>query len=82
MLKSKEIKTTRSRMENQMVNVDDILTEAEAARFLKVSSMTLSRWRNAGVLAFYRPGGYRIMYSKSKHLLPFLESSEILAKAG
>lgn len=59
----------------------DILTEPEAADFLKVSQGSLARWRNQGVLSFYRPGGYRLLYSKSKHLLPFLESCEQGARA-
>lgn len=76
-----KLEITCSQMENQMIDADDILTESDAAQFLKVSSMTLLRWRNAGVIGFYRPGGYRVMYSKQNHILPFLQSCEISAKA-
>ncbi len=55
---------------------DDILNEVEAARFLKVSRMTLLRWRKAGKLGCYRPGGFRVTYSKTNHLLPFLNDCE------
>jgi excisionase family DNA binding protein len=81
MFKPEKLKITRSRMENQMMDDDDILTESEAAKFLKVSSMTLSRWRNAGAIGFYRPGGYRVTYSKNHHIMPFLQACEISAKA-
>ena len=54
---------------------DDILDEPSAAEFLKLSRITLIRKRNGRKLEFYRIGT-RILYSKTKHLLPFLDRHE------
>ncbi len=54
---------------------DPLLSEAEAAKFLGISKMTLLRKRNAGNIGFFRLG-FRVLYSKEKHLLPFLEQCE------
>lgn len=53
-----------------------LLSEAEAARFLGISKMTLLRRRNAGNISFFRVG-FRVLYSREKHLLPFLEQCEV-----
>lgn len=54
---------------------EPLLNESEAARFLGISRITLIRKRNAGLIKFFRVG-YRILYSKEKHLLPFLLACE------
>jgi excisionase family DNA binding protein len=51
------------------------MNEVEAAKFLGISRMTLLRKRNAGEIGFYRVG-FRVLYSKEKHLIPFLETCE------
>jgi excisionase family DNA binding protein len=51
------------------------MNEVEAAKFLGISRMTLLRKRNAGEIGFYRVG-FRVLYSKEKHLIPFLEQCE------
>lgn len=56
-----------------------LLSEAEAAAFLGVSKMTVIRKRNAGELKFFRVG-FRVLYSKTKHLQPFLERRDGNAK--
>lgn len=53
-------------------NTETILTEPEAAKFLKVSAMTLQRNRTNKTIGFYQIGA-RITYSMEKHLKPFLE---------
>lgn len=53
----------------------DIIDERAAASFLGLSRITLIRKRNDRKLGFYRVGT-RILYSKSKHLLPFLALHE------
>ena len=54
---------------------EPLVNEAEAAKFLGISKMTLLRKRNAGEIGFYRVG-FRILYSKEKHLVPFLNQCE------
>ena len=54
---------------------EPLLSEAKAAQFLGISKMTLLRKRNAGQIGFFRVG-FRVLYSKEKHLLPFLEQCE------
>ena len=54
---------------------EPLISEAKAAEFLGISKMTLLRKRNAGEIGFYRVG-FRVLYSKEKHLLPFLEQCE------
>lgn len=54
---------------------EPLLSEAEAAHFLGMSKMTMLRKRLAGVIRFYRLG-FRVLYSKEKHLLPYLEICE------
>ena len=54
---------------------EPLLSEAEAARFLSVSKMTLLRKRHTGEISFFRVGA-RILYSKQKHLLPYLSKNE------
>ena len=60
-------------MENN--NKETIMTETEAAKFLKISRMTLIRLRQKEKIAFYRIG-FRVLYSLEKHLRPFLSSCE------
>ena len=55
---------------------DEILTEVEAQKFLRLSRMSLIRNRQAGRLGFFRLGGGRVAYSLQRHLLPFLASCE------
>lgn len=52
-----------------------LLSEAEAAKFLGISKMTVLRKRNTGEIGYYRVG-FRILYSKEKHLLPYLKKCE------
>ncbi|MDQ3713826.1 MAG: helix-turn-helix domain-containing protein [Acidobacteriota bacterium] len=59
---------------------EPLLNEKEAAKFLGVSRITLLRKRKLGEVAFFRIG-FRVLYSKEKHLLPFLEKCEQLAPA-
>jgi len=54
---------------------EPLLSEAEAAHFLGVSKMTMLRKRQAGTVGFYQVG-FRVLYSKEKHLLPYLTSCE------
>jgi excisionase family DNA binding protein len=54
---------------------EPLMNEQEAAKFLGISRMTLLRKRNAGEIGFYRVG-FRVLYSKEKHLIPFLETCE------
>jgi len=54
---------------------EPLLGEAEAAHFLGVSKMTMLRKRQAGIIGFYRVG-FRVLYSKEKHLLPYLATCE------
>lgn len=54
---------------------EPLLNEAQAARFLGISKMTLLRKRNAGEVEFFRVG-FRVLYSKEKHLIPFLKGCE------
>lgn len=56
---------------------EPMLSEAEAAKFLGISKMTLLRKRNAGKIGFFRVG-FRVLYSKEKHLIPFLQRCERL----
>jgi site-specific DNA recombinase len=57
------------------VPTEPLINEIEAAKFLGISRMTLLRKRNAREIGFYRVG-FRVLYSKEKHLLPFLKSCE------
>ena len=43
--------------------------------FKGISRMTLLRKRNASEIGFYQVG-HRILYSKEKHLIPFLKACE------
>ena len=52
-----------------------LLSEAAAAKFLGVSKMTLLRKRHAAEISFFRVGA-RILYSKEKHLHPYLSKHE------
>ena len=54
---------------------EPLMNEIEAAKFLGISRMTLLRKRNASEIGFFRVG-FRVLYSKEKHLLPFLQSCE------
>lgn len=55
--------------------IETIFTETEAAKFMKVSRMTVLRLRQKGQLKFYRVG-FRVLYSLEKHITPFLDSCE------
>lgn len=54
---------------------EPLLSEIEAAKFLGISNITLSRKRKAGNIGFFRVG-FRVLYSKEKHLIPFLDTCE------
>lgn len=54
---------------------EPLINETEASKFLGISKMTLLRKRNAGEIGFYRVG-FRVLYSKEKHLIPFLNKCE------
>jgi excisionase family DNA binding protein len=54
---------------------ESLLSEAEAARFLGVSKMTLLRKRHSTEISFFRVGS-RVLYSRQKHLLPYLAKNE------
>ncbi len=54
---------------------EPMMNEIEAAKFLGISRMTLLRKRNAAEIGFFRVG-FRVLYSKEKHLIPFLQSCE------
>lgn len=77
--KGNETLGTEPKEANQPVQTNQIneplLNEAKAAEFLGISKMTLLRKRNAGEIGFFRVG-FRVLYSKEKHLLPFLELCE------
>jgi len=54
---------------------EPLISEAKAAEFLGISKMTLLRKRSAGEIGVFRVG-FRVLYSKEKHLIPFLERCE------
>ena len=54
---------------------EPLLSEAEAAAFLGISKITVLRKRNVGEIGYFRVG-YRVLYSKEKHLVPYLERCE------
>ena len=54
---------------------EPLLNETDAAKFLGISRMTLLRKRNNNEIKFFRVG-FRVLYSKEKHLLPFLTQCE------
>jgi len=54
---------------------EPLLGEAEAAKFLGISKMTLLRKRNAGLVGFFKVG-FRVLYSKENHLVPYLIACE------
>jgi len=54
---------------------EPLMNETQAAKFLGISRMTLIRKRYNGEIKFFRVG-FRVLYSKEKHLLPFLELCE------
>ncbi|HEX8370883.1 MAG TPA: helix-turn-helix domain-containing protein [Pyrinomonadaceae bacterium] len=53
----------------------DLYTEKRAAEYLGISKSTLIRRRVCGQIEFYK-NGLRILYSKERHLDPYLESCE------
>ncbi len=54
---------------------ESLMSEKEAANFLGVSKMTILRRRKANKIKHYRVG-FRVLYSREKHLIPFLEQRE------
>lgn len=73
--KGNETLLTKENSSKPPVLNEPLMNEIEAARFLGISRMTLLRRRNAGNIGFFRVG-FRVLYSKEKHLLPFLQSCE------
>ena len=60
----------------QITNINEpLMNETQAAKFLGISRMTLLRKRNSSEIKFFRVG-FRVLYSKEKHLVPFLERCE------
>lgn len=70
-----ETSKTEKAQVDQPVLDEPLMNEAEAARFLGISKMTLLRKRNANEIGHFRVG-IRVLYSKEKHLLPFLAQCE------
>jgi excisionase family DNA binding protein len=70
----KDEQNSRNKAAQPTLN-EPLLNEKEAAKFLGISRMTLLRKRNASEIGFYRVG-FRVLYSKEKHLIPFLETCE------
>jgi len=66
---------SKSAKENQPSLNEPLMNEMEAAKFLGISRMTLLRMRKANEIGFFRVG-FRVLYSKEKHLIPFLEQCE------
>ena len=54
---------------------EPLLSEADAATFLGISKITMARKRKAKEIGHFRLGP-RILYSKEKHLMPFLKARE------
>ncbi len=54
---------------------EPLLSEAKAAEFLGISKMTILRRRQQGEIGHFRVGA-RVLYSKEKHLRPYLEEHE------
>jgi excisionase family DNA binding protein len=76
------LKIRGAKMGNEQLMIDEIqpsqetiLSESEAAKYLKISRMTLFRIRERKEISFYRIGS-RILYSIEKHLQPFLAKCE------
>jgi excisionase family DNA binding protein len=76
------LKIGGAKMGNEQLMIDEIqpsqetiLSESEAAKYLKISRMTLFRIRERKEISFYRIGS-RILYSIEKHLQPFLAKCE------
>ena len=65
---------------NEQKTEEKLLNIKEAADFLGISTVTL--WRNGKEIGCYRIGNRRL-FSKEKHLIPFLEKREttLVAKA-
>lgn len=70
------IQTNLENAESQIASyIPQIFTEPEAAKWLKVSRITLQRIRLRGEIAFSRIGGTRVIYT-AQHLSDFLKSRE------
>jgi len=74
-VKGNETPKIESIQSNQPILNEPLMNEIEAAKYLGISRMTLLRRRNAGEIGFYRVG-FRVLYSKEKHLIPFLNNCE------
>jgi hypothetical protein len=70
-----ETQTVEPEAANVAAVSEPLLSEAAAANFLGVSKITLLRKRNNGEIGFFRVG-FRVLYSKEKHLLPFRKRCE------
>ena len=66
---------------NQQKTDEKLLSVKEASKFLGISSVTLHRILKREEIGFFRVG-CRILFSKEKHLFPFLQQREIQPKAG
>lgn len=57
-------------------NEDDIKTIKQGARCIGVSPITLHRIMRRGEIGYFRIGS-RIVFSREKHLIPFLLKNEV-----
>ena len=60
-----------------ILNKHELLTDAEAARYLRMSRVTLWRERTKGEIAFHRAGN-RLLYSKAD-LQAYLDKNKVEA---
>ncbi|MGI8466999.1 MAG: recombinase family protein [Pyrinomonadaceae bacterium] len=74
-VKGNETPKIESTQPNQPILNEPMMNEIESAKFLGISRMTLLRKRNEGEIGFYRVG-FRVLYSREKHLIPFLNNCE------
>ncbi len=70
-----EPETGSSKIEKKETSNQKLLSEKQAAEFMGISKMTLLRRRQAKKIKHYRVG-FRILYSKEKHIIPFLRERE------
>jgi hypothetical protein len=73
--KGNESPKAKAGADNQSGLNNPLMNESQAAEFLGISRMTLLRKRNANEIGFFRIG-FRVLYSKEKHLIPFLQTCE------
>ncbi len=62
------------------MNDDNLLTEAEAALYLRVSIKTLQRRRRDGMIGFCRVSGWHGIRYRGSHLKAYLNACEVAAR--